>query len=154
MSFSLSVSCSNSFSKSLSLSTFLISQGRTKVYVGLSFCLTVRDGCSALWVTESSCVLGSVCVSVVVTVCRNVCVCVHGSAWQCCTALQVLGACCPVSCHFDGSASLSSCCLIYAHTNSHGYTVPQSLNSRMLSVTFNYEFMKALRELVLPHRAL
>lgn len=78
-----------------SLSTFLLSQGRTKVYVGLSFCPTVRDGCSVLWVTESSCVVDSVfvCVSAGVNMCRNVGVCVCVFMAVCCSALQVSGAC-------------------------------------------------------------
>lgn len=79
------------FALSLSLSLpFSYHGGRTKAYAGLSFCLTVRDGRSVLWVTESSCVVDAcVCVSTGVNMCRNVsaCVCV------CCAFLQVLCAC-------------------------------------------------------------
>lgn len=55
--------------------------------MGLSFCLTVRDGCSGLWVTESSCVEGPVfvyicvCVSAGEDMCRNACVCVCLFSW-------------------------------------------------------------------------
>lgn len=43
--------------------------------MGLSFCLTVSDGCSVLWVTESSCVVDCVCVCCCEYVQECVCVC-------------------------------------------------------------------------------
>lgn len=57
--------------------------------MGLSFCPTVRDGCSVLWVTESSCVVDSVfvCVSAGVNMCRNVGLCVCVCSWRCAVLL-------------------------------------------------------------------
>lgn len=73
------------------LAAHLLSQGRSKVYVGLSFCLTVRDGCSVLWVTKSSCVVDSVfvCVSWREHVQECVRACVNTFRALCVAVLQV-----------------------------------------------------------------
>lgn len=75
------------------LAAHLLSQGRSKVYVGLSFCLTVRDGCSVLWVTKSSCVVDSVFVCVSwrehVQECVRACVNNIQRRVRCCSAGRV-----------------------------------------------------------------
>lgn len=61
----------------------------------------MRDGCSVLWVTKSSCVVDSVFewVSAGVNMRRNV--------YAFMTVLQVAGMCGPFSCHFDNDISFS-----------------------------------------------
>lgn len=77
--------------------------GVAKVYVGLSVRLTVRDGRTGLWVTESSCVVDGV------FVCQRVQECTHSRVLVCAVPLcrrRVHAR--PVLCQFDGGVALLS----------------------------------------------
>lgn len=77
--------------------------GGVKVYVGLSVRLTVRDGRTGLWVTESSCVVDGV------FVCQRVQECTHPrmlvrAVPLCRRRVHVR----PALCQFDGGVALLS----------------------------------------------